>query len=149
MGCVLFYSETMKSEKLRSLRKKLIKTEITGNLLLHWVEVLLALIAIAAVIIASIVTVSGMFAADWSNVDTFMDLLKTILQLAIGVEIAKLLFSYSLEAIIELAVFVVARKLLLLDGDFFSLFLGIVALVLLFAARHYFTDRTTKPIEKL
>tara|TARA_Y100000590_G_scaffold438441_1_gene561261 strand:- start:96 stop:521 length:426 start_codon:yes stop_codon:yes gene_type:complete len=131
-------------EKIKGWRKKLIKTELTGTLLLHWVEVFLALIAIAAVVVAGVVTIIGMFNTDWSNVDAFMEILKTILQLAIGVEIARLLFSYSLEAIIELAVFVVARKLLLLDGDFTSLFLGIVALVLLFAARYYFMDSETK-----
>ena len=118
-----------------------------GKAVLHWVEIFLAVIVLVGVFLMSGTTIQELFVADWGNMETFMELLKVILQLAIGVEIARLLFSYSVETIIELAVFVVARKLLLLENDFFALLLGIVALVLLFAARHFFMDDDIKATE--
>lgn len=122
-----------RKQKPKNLKKQ-------GKFLLQWIEIFLGLIVLVAVIIMSVITIVDLFSADWSSMDTFMELLKTILQLAIGVEIARLLFSYSVETIIELAVFVVARKLLLLENDFIALILGIVSLVLLFGARHFFME---------
>lgn len=115
-----------------------------GKVLLHWFEIILGLFVLIAVAVFSVITVANFAQADWTEMSTFTEFLKTILQLAIGVEIARLLFAYSLATIIELAVFVVARKLLLLEGDFISLLLGIVALVILFAARHYFMEDDVK-----
>lgn len=120
-----------------------------GKFLLQWIEIFLGIIVLVAVIVMSIFTIIDLFSADWSSMDTFMELLKTILQLAIGVEIARLLFSYSVETIIELAVFVVARKLLLLEHDFIALILGIVSLVLLFGARHFFMEDDIRSSEIL
>lgn len=124
---------TLSKKKPRKLKRK-------GKALLQWIEIFLGVIVLVAVLITSGNTIINLFSANWSTMDTFMELLKTILQLAIGVEIARLLFSYSVETIIELAVFVVARKLLLLEGDFIALLLGIVSLVLLFGARHFFME---------
>ena len=122
------------------LKKNPVTFKRYGEKFLHWVEILLGLIVVGAVLIMSWNQIVHLTTVDWTNFDTFIELLKVILQLAIGVEIARLLFSYSLETIIELAVFVVARKLLLLEDDFISLLLGIVALVILFAARHFFME---------
>ncbi|MCD8494694.1 MAG: hypothetical protein LRY46_01040 [Candidatus Pacebacteria bacterium] len=67
-----------------------------------------------------------------------MESLKIILQLAIGVELARMLFSYNLNTIIELAVFIIARKMLLIDGDFIGVMLAVISLALLFVVRHHF-----------
>lgn len=55
-----------------------------------------------------------------------------------------MLFNYNLNTLIELAVFIVIRKMLLLDGAFFDLLLGVISLVILFAARHFFINDDTK-----
>ena len=128
------------------MKKKPKAVKIKGKQLLQWFEVCLGVVVLLAVVIFTGVTVADYATADWTNIETFLELLKTILQLAIGVEIARLLFSYSLATIIELAVFVVARKLLLLEDDFVALLLGIIALVILFAARHYFMEDDAKSI---
>ena len=115
-----------------------------GFLILHWFEITLGIIILFAVTIVTINQIVEFLQADWSQVSVFMDALKIVLQIAIGIEVARLLFSYSLNTIIELAVFVVARKLLLIEGDFVSLLAGVVSLVILFAARHFFINDDKK-----
>ena len=122
------------------MTEKPLKFKQTGESLLHWIEIGLGILVLIAVIIMTVYQFGALVSTDWGEVNVFLELLKTVLQLAIGVEIARLLFSYSLETIIELAAFVVARKLLLLEGDFVSLSLGISALVMLFGARHFFME---------
>ncbi len=109
-----------------------------GKDVLHWFEVTLGILVLAAVVVMTIVQLWYAASLDWTNIDTFLELLKIVLQLAIGIEVARLLFSYNLNTIIELGAFIIARKLLLLEDDFVSLLLGIIALVLLFGARHFF-----------
>lgn len=126
------------------MTEKPLKFKQTGESLLHWIEIGLGVLVLIAVIITTVYQFGALLSTNWGEVNVFLELLKTVLQLAIGVEIARLLFSYSLETIIELAAFVVARKLLLLEGDFISLILGISALVMLFGARHFFMEDDTK-----
>lgn len=75
---------------------------------------------------------------DWSSAASFNGFLETVLVLAIGIELARLLLSYSLDTLVELMAFVIARKLLLLQHDFVGLILGIISLAILFGARHFF-----------
>lgn len=128
----------------KSIKKKTIKLKKTGESVLHWIEIALGVVVLLAVAFMTFTQFQILFEMNWRDVETFLELLKTILQLAIGVEIARLLFSYSLETIIELAVFVVARKLLLLEGDFVSLVLGVISLAILFVVRHFFMEDDSK-----
>ncbi len=128
---------------LEKVYKKQVRVKQVGETSLHGIEVVLGIIVIVAVLVMTWNQMTVFLQADWTNIDTFIELLKTVLQLAIGVELARLLFSYSLETIIELAVFVVARKLLLLEDAFVSLLLGVISLVILFAAKHYFPEKVS------
>lgn len=117
---------------------KIKKAKNIGKKVLHWFEVtlgILVLLAVAVMTVRQLLSVGGM---DWGSFETFIEILKIVLQLAIGIEVARLLFSYNLNTIIELSAFIIARKMLLLEDDFVSLLLGVIALVLLFAARHFF-----------
>tara|TARA_B100000678_G_scaffold246662_1_gene219599 strand:- start:194 stop:463 length:270 start_codon:yes stop_codon:yes gene_type:complete len=62
-------------------------------------------------------------------------MLERVLELAIGVELARLLLSYSLDTVIELLAFVIARKMVLLEDAFVELILGASALMVLFIAK--------------
>lgn len=110
-----------------------------GDHVLHWFEIGLGLLALIAVAVITITQIIGFAQADWSQMETFMEVLKIILQLAIGVELARMLFSYSLNTIIELAVFIIARKMLLIEDDFTGVLLAVISLTLLFGVRYYFT----------
>ncbi len=125
-------------KRLRNKKPTVLKTNAKN--VLHWVEILLGSIVIIAVLVATAYQVIELANADWTNMETFTHMLRVILQLAIGVEVARLLFSYCLDTIIELAVFLVARKLLLLESDFWALILGVSSLAILFAIKHFFTD---------
>jgi len=125
-------------------KKSLTNLKNLGSLVLHWFEITLGIIVLLAVTAVTITQIIEFLQADWSQVSVFMDTLKIVLQIAIGIEVARLLFSYSLNTIIELAVFVVARKLLLIEGDFTALLIGVISLVILFAARHFFIEDDKK-----
>lgn len=121
-----------------------------GNNVLHWFEISLGVLVLVAVLVFTIIQVRYFIITPIGDVDVFLEILKIILQLAIGIEVARMLFSYNLSTIIELAVFIVARKMLLIENDFFALILGVVALGILFATRHFFIedDIKTKVIYK-
>jgi hypothetical protein len=110
-----------------------------GETILQWFEISLGVLVLVTVLMVTIRQVIDFGYYDWSDIGTFIEALKIILQLAIGIEVARLLFSYNLNTIIELAVFIVARKMLLLiDGGFLEILLGVLALAILFAVRHFF-----------
>lgn len=115
-----------------------------GKVILHWFEIALGVLTLVSVFVFTSRQAYELFFQDWSQMDTFLESLKIILQLAIGIEVARMLFSYSLNTLIELAVFIVIRKMLLLDGEFISLLIGVIALILLFAARHFFMSDDQK-----
>ena len=101
-------------------KKNTYEAKNIGNNILHWFEISLAAVILLAVITALIMQL-GVFAnSDWTSIDTFTNAVKILLELAIGIEVARLLFSYNLNTIIELAAFIVARKMFLINGDFWE-----------------------------
>jgi len=115
-----------------------------GNDVLHWFEISLGVLVLLAVLVFTILQVMHFVSIPLTEVDVFLEILKIILQLAIGIEVARMLFSYSLSTIVELAVFIVARKMLLIEEDFIALILSVVALGILFATRHFFIEDDAK-----
>ena len=110
-------------------------------LLLKFSEVVLAAAVLLAVFASALGMLPNFLDADWATRETFTFLLEVVLLLAIGVELARLLISYSLETLVELVAFVIARKMLLIEGSFTDVLLGTLALVLIFGSRHYFISR--------
>ena len=106
---------------------------------LHGVELFLAFIVIVGVFASFVNQVPVFLNADWSSEATFILFMKAVLYLAVGVELARLLVSYNINTVIELLVFVIARKILLFDESAMSLVLLVLATVLLFAGRYFFT----------
>ncbi len=106
---------------------------------LHGVELLLALLVIVGVFVSLFNQIPVFVNADWTLDSTFINFIKMILYLAVGVELARLLVSYNINTVIELLVFVIARKILLFDESAMSLVLLVLATVLLFAGRYFFT----------
>lgn len=111
---------------------------------LHGVELFLALVVIIGVFASLINQVPVFLNADWSSEVTFILFMKAVLHLAVGVELARLLVSYNINTVIELLVFVIARKILLFDESAISLVFLVLATVLLFAGRYFFTTYKLK-----
>lgn len=120
------------------------KAKKSGKVILHWFEIGLGVLTLIGVLIFTTYQVLAIDSFDWKTIEAFRDLLRIILELAIGIEVARMLFSYNLNTLVELAVFIVIRKMLLLDGAFVELLLGVISLVILFAARHFFINDDTK-----
>lgn len=116
--------------------------------LLKSLEKILALIVLLATAAYAVFGFSELITLDWSQLGTYRIFLEYVLYLAIGVELARLLVDYSLDTLVELLAFVIARKMLLIDGNFTQLLIGVIALVALFASRHYF-PRTFREEDKL
>lgn len=112
--------------------------------LLHGIELFLALVVIIGVFASFVNQVPLFLQADWSLDSTFINFMEMILHLAVGVELARLLVSYNINTVIELLVFVIARKILLFDESAISLVFLVFATILLFAGRYFFLTYRVK-----
>jgi len=74
---------------------------------------------------------------DWKANETFYELVYRVLLLVIGLELVRTLITHELVAVLELLAFVVARKMLKPDLDVLEILIGVVAFVMLVAARKY------------
>ena len=101
---------------------------------------LLGLLAIGFVV-SNISVIPTLFDLDWTNIQSFIEFLRVILLWVIAIEVGRLLIDYRTEIIFELLIFVVARKILLLENDYVSLFIGIVSVVLLLLVREQVKER--------
>ena len=120
------------------------KAKKNGKIVLHWFEIGLGVLTLLGVLVFTIYQIIAIQNFDWSSLETFRNVLRIILELAIGIEVARMLFSYNLNTLVELAVFIVIRKMLLIDGAFIDLLLGVMSLVILFLARHFFINDDKK-----
>lgn len=100
----------------------------------EWILALMVLIASIIYAIDSIHVLSGM---DWALNATYYELIYRVLLIVIGIELIKMLITHSLEAVLELMAFVIARKMLKPDLDSIDLAVSVVAFIALLAARHY------------
>lgn len=102
------------------------------------VEYALALVVLAGVCVACWETIHVLMVMDWSQPETFYELIYRVLQLVIGLELVRMLIAHSLSAVLELIAFVIARKMLKPDVASLDIALSVGAFVALIAARHAF-----------
>jgi len=107
------------------------------NRLIRNLEYALAAVVIVAIIITFLSSVHKITLADWSNTDTFYDIMRRSLALILGLEFVRMLISHKLNVVLELLAFVVARKLLLPGITALDIVLSIIAFVILMMARHF------------
>lgn len=103
-----------------------------------WLERLLAAGIVAGIIAYGIASAGDLVLMNWHDSATFYELIYRVLLMVIGIELVRTLLTHSLEAILELLAFVVARKTFKADVDAFDIFLCALAFVALLAARHFF-----------
>lgn len=100
----------------------------------EWALALMVLIASFIYALESIRVLSQM---DWSLNNTYYELIYRVLLIVIGVELVKMLITHSLEAVLELMAFVIARKVLKPELDSVDLAISVISFIALLAARHY------------
>ena len=103
-----------------------------------WLERFLAAGIVAGIIAYGISSATELVRMNWHETATFYELIYRVLLMVIGIELVRTLLTHSLEAILELLAFVVARKTFKADVDALDIFLCALAFVALLAARHYF-----------
>lgn len=120
------------------------------NILINWsqrsatvFERILALVIICSVVVFAIGSISAVFQMDWQDNDTFYEVIYRVLLMVIGVELARLLITHDLHAILELLAFVVARKMLKPDISSLDILLSVFAFTALLAAKKYFLHAPT------
>lgn len=101
-----------------------------------WLERLLALAVITAVVAYAIGSGQVLASMDWRTSEAFYETLYRVLLLAIGLELVRMLVVHDLMAVVELLGFVVARKTLKPDLAALDILLAVVAFVALLAVRH-------------
>ena len=112
-----------------------------GKLILQGFSYYFFFLIVLAIVISNIYTIPVFLTLDWSNIQTLVEFLRVALFWVIGIEFARLLIEYKTEIVIELLVFVLARKILLLEDNVPMVSLGAVTIILLMIVRHLLVKR--------
>mgnify|MGYP001373267814 CR=1 FL=1 len=108
-------------------------------------ERVMAIAIMAGIIAFAFHSVTAMMGMDWSQNETFYELVYRVLLLVIGLELVRTLITHDLMAVLELLAFVVARKMLKPDLDVLDILLGVAAFVALLVARRYLMSPGAQP----
>jgi len=117
--------------------------------ILHWLEVLVAILAIVFVVIGMANLIMGI-GGFWEELGhdgihtVFENILSEILLLVVGIELAIMLVRRTPESLIEVMFFVIARKMLIKTGAFYELLIGVVALAGLLPSASFSRSRARK-----
>ncbi len=112
--------------------------------LLRGIEQLVALGVLMAVAVAAFGSLQALLAMDWRATETLYELIYRALLVVIGIELARMLVTHDLMAVLELLAFVIARKLLKPELSSVEITLGVLAFVALVLARRFFWTNEPK-----
>jgi len=96
---------------------------------------------VMAFVLSNVFILPTFLTLDWSNIQSFIEVVRLILLWVITLELIRLILEYKSEIVIELLIFVVARKVLLLEHDFFALFIGVASIIFLLALRFWILEK--------
>ncbi len=112
--------------------------------LLRVIEQLVALGVLIAVAVGALGSMQALLAMDWRATETLYELIYRALLVVIGIELARMLVTHDLMAVLELLAFVIARKLLKPELSSVDIALGVLAFVALMFARRFFGTNEPK-----
>lgn len=115
-----------------------------NNILINWsrasataFERLLAIAIMVGVIVFGVFSITALMELNWQDNETLYEMIYRVLLMVIGVELARLLVTHNLNAILELLAFVVARKMLKPDITSLDILLSVIAFAALLATQRY------------
>ena len=106
-------------------------------------EIILSVVILLGIVIGAIPIVkeSSLALAEFFQTGTmafdFKLFLASVIQLIIGVEFIKMLAKHSPASVIEVVLFVIAKRIIINDSTSLEMLLGVVSLALLFVIRKY------------
>lgn len=98
-------------------------------------EYFFAMVVLFTVAISVVASINLFFQFDWINNKSFYDFIYRILLLVIGLELARLLITHNLQAVLELIAFVIARKTLKPDITSLDILFTVISFFLLICSR--------------
>jgi hypothetical protein len=98
-------------------------------------EYLFAVVVLFAVVISVFASLNNFVQFDWGSNKSFYDFIYRILLLVIGLELARLLITHNLQAVLELIAFVIARKTLKPDITSLDILFIVISFFLLICSR--------------
>lgn len=112
-----------------------------------YIEVMLSILILAGILIVTVGLVRDLIAGLPSlftrgNPFEFRNYFSLIMQLIIGIEFVKMISKHTPESMVEVLLFVIARKILVDDPNYWEIAVGILAIAILFIVKEYFTQRT-------
>ncbi|MCQ1529738.1 transporter associated domain-containing protein [Lutispora saccharofermentans] len=114
----------------------------------YYLEIILALFIIAAVIVSAVDLAKYIYIILKTNpIDTylvFQKFLGHILLLVVGVELVIMLMSHSTSSVLEVVLYAIARKMLIYSDTTLDIALGVVAIAMVFAIRKYLFTKEIK-----
>ena len=105
--------------------------------IITYIQYYLVFLLLGAFVLSNIFVIPTLLSLDWSNIQSFIEIVRLILFWVIALELIRLLLEYRSEIVIELLIFVITRKILLLEHDFFSLFIGVASIIFLIILRFW------------
>jgi hypothetical protein len=111
------------------------------ELVIRGLQYYLVGLLLLAFVLSNVFVLPTFLTLDWTNIQAFIEVVRLILLWVITLELVRLILEYKSEIVIELLIFVVARKVLLLEHDFFALFIGVASIILLLALRFWIIEK--------
>jgi hypothetical protein len=111
------------------------------ELVIRGLQYYLVGLLLLAFVLSNIFILPTFLTLDWTNIQAFIEVVRLILLWVITLELVRLILEYKSEIVIELLIFVVARKVLLIEHDFFALFIGVASIILLLALRFWIIEK--------
>lgn len=108
------------------------------QIVILYAEKVLAGIVILGVAAYALGSAKALLGMDWTQSETFYQFIYRVLLLIIGLELARMLVTHSIAAVLELLSFVIARKMLKPDLTSVDIILSVFAFVALAIVGHFF-----------
>lgn len=135
------------NDRERKIMKQNLRLKLSK--LSNYIEIYIAVIILAGIIIASFVMIKDMAFSVINlrhNTDQYLfsDFLGNTLKLVVGIEFVKMLVKHTPESAIEVLMFAIARKLVVESSNSIDIIAGVLAISILFLLRKYFKRNEKK-----
>jgi carbon starvation protein CstA len=115
--------------------------EKTKNILLavcHVMEIIMSCILVLVIVIVGVrLILEAGTVLEGDPIEKLETFISTVMTVAIGVELVKMLAQHDASTIIEVLMFAIARMMIVNHGSTLEILLGVAAIAILFATRKY------------
>ena len=104
-----------------------------------YLEMFLSILLAAVIVILAAKLVVQIFDVSyfWNGQDAFSQFLGNVMNLAVGVELIKMLCIHTPETVVEVLLFAIARQLVVSHSSAVDTMIGVICIAVLFATRKY------------